>query len=367
MLHRLLAVAAFPAHLLNRALAEPLGRIGLGRVPGALLAGMGILLLAISTGSAVLAAGESRPEPRASSIAEVADGRVASSLWIEFDAELIDGPHRADVQVNVGGGRAAQTVERVHYLVADPTAPDKAVIVRFAEPIDALDAAAGPVRLDGTITEDPFNMRSLLDGWDVADRYPDLEFSDSRLIAYAFATPFVEPSWVGTVVMAAIAGILLLGAFVPQPVLRLVGATPREGQTPIELAIHGTLTTPRGAVRLHGTPARLEWMNVEEVARTLWRYWGAGLGDVRQVVEDAVRAHGREGERLVIHGPSGSVIWPVEAEGGLEIVAGEAFSGLTSHPALRVRADGSRATLTFADEARRDAALAELRRGEGGR
>jgi hypothetical protein len=209
-------------------------------------------------------------------------------------------------------------------------------------------------------------MRSLITDWGITERYPDLRFSDSRLIAYAFATPFVEPSWVGTIVLAIVAAILLLGAFVPQPVLRATSVTPRDGDTPIELAIHGTLTTPRGTVRLRGTPARLEWMNVEEVARTRWRYWGAALGDVRQAVEDAVRAHGREGERLVIHGPSGSVIWPIEADSGLAIEAGEAFSGLTSHPALRVRGGGAHATLTFADTARRDAALSELQRGTGG-
>jgi hypothetical protein len=57
------------------------------------------------------------------------------------------------------------------------------------------------------------------------------------------------------------------------------------------------------------------------------------------------------------------VIWPIDAGGGLAIDAGEAYSGLTSHPALRVRGDGAHATLTFADVGRRDAALAELQRG----
>ena len=366
MLHRLLAVAAFPAHLLNRALTGPLGRLGLGRLPGALLVGLGILLLAISTGSATRTAAEARPQAQRSSVSAVVDGTVRSSLWIAFDAELVDGPHVAEMEVSAGGGEA-RLVERVHYLVADPASPDKAVIVRFAEPIVALAETAGPVRLDGTITEDPFNMRSLLAGWGIADQFPDLAFSESRLIAYAFATPFVEPSWAGTVVLAIVAAIVLLGAFVPQPVLRTTPATPKPGETPIELAIHGTLTTPRGAVRLRGTPARLEWMNVEEVARTRWRYWGAWLGDVRQVVEDAVRAHGREGERLVIHGPSGSVIWPVEDGGDLRVEAGVAYAGLASHPALSVRGEGARATLTFADAASRDAAVAELQRGDSGR
>ena len=189
-------------------------------------------------------------------------------------------------------------------------------------------------------------------------------------------------------------------------------------------------------------------MNVQEVARTRWRYWGAGLGDVRGVVEDAVRSHGAESERLVIHGPTGSVIWPIEAGERLQLEAGDAylghcaapglarsrrwclghadlrrrrepgcgtrragswprrsvtvaatgeserlvihgpsgsviwpieagerlrlevgdaFLGVARHPALRVRGEGAAATLTFADAASRDAALAELGRGRADR
>jgi hypothetical protein len=239
--------------------------------------------------------------------------------------------------------------------------------VRFAEPVTALETSAGPARLDGTISEDPFNMRSLIADWGVAERYPDLNFSESRLVAYAFATPFVEPSWVATALFAIVAAVLLLGAFVPQPLLRRATATPVAGGTPIQLTIHGVLDTPRGEVHLRGSPARLEWMKVEEVARTRWRYWGAALGDVRGDVEDAVRAHGREAERLVIHGPSGSVIWAVEPGHGLDVAAGEAYLGVASHPALRIRGEGARATLTFADAASRNAAAAELLHGESSR
>lgn len=362
MLHRLVAVVAYPAHLLNRALAGPLGRIGLGRLPGALLVGLALAWLAISTAGSTLAAYEARPEPQRIALADVADGRIGSGLWVEFDGRLLDGPFVATVEVSQGGG-AAVLVERVHYLVTDPEAPDRGVIVRFTEPIPELDSTARPVGLDGTIAEDPFNMRSLIEEWGIADRYPDVTFSDSRLIAYAFSTPWLEPSWVGTVILAVAAAIALVGAFVPQPVLRRTPAQPATGETPIGLTIHGELPTPRGPVRLHGTPAQLEWMNVEDVARTRWRYWGAGLGDVRRDVEDAVRSHG-EGSRLVIHGPTGSVIWPVEAGDGLVLDAGEAYLGVSRHSALRVRGGGAAATLTFADAASRNAAIAELRRGD---
>ena len=364
MIHRLLALLGYPAHVVNRPLAGLLGRIGLGRVPGALLVGVALAALTVSTASATLAQEAQRPEAQPATVAEVTDGDIGSGLWVEFEAELVEGPHQSGVQVGLGA--AAPTVQRVYYLVADPAAPDRALVVRFAGPIPALESASGPVRLDGTITEDAFNMRSLLAEWGIGERHPDLEFSESRLIAYGFATPFVEPSWLGTIVMGIVATILLVGAFVPYPVLRPVEATPVAGRTPIPLAIHGTVATPRGLVRLHGTPARLEWMSVDEIARTRWRYWGAGLGDMRREVEDAVRAHGAEGERLVIHGASGSVIWPIEAGGGLEIRPGEAYAGLGSHAALRVRGAGTVATLTFADAASRDAAAAELRRGDSG-
>lgn len=371
MLHRLVAVLAYPAHGLNRALAGPLGRIGLGRVPGALVVGIALLALTASTASATLAAYDARPEPQPSTIANVVDGRVASAVWIEFDAELLDGPHRATVEVSAGGGDviagggAATTVERVHYLVADPASPDRAMIVRYAEPIAELEASAGPVRLDGTITQDRFNLRGLIEEWRIADRYPEVTFSDSRLIAYAFSVAWQEPSWLPAVILGVIGALVLAGSLVRQPVLRRTRAEPATGETPIRLSIHGDLPTPRGAVRLHGTPAQLEWMNVEDVARTRWRYWGAGLGDVRSEVEDAVRAHGREGERLVLHGPTGSVIWPIEANAALQVEPADAYLGIRQHPAIRVRGDGAAAILTFADDADRDAALAELHRVNG--
>jgi len=359
VLHRLLAVIGVPAHLLNGQLAGLLGRIGIGRVPGALLVGLALAALAASTASATLAAYEARPEPRPVSVSDVVEGRIASGLWIEFDGLLIDGPHAATVEVF--SGPESSLVDRIYYLVADPASPQHALIVRAREPVAALETGDGPIGLDGTITEDAFTMRSLLADWDPAARHPTVRLSDSRLVAYAFQTPWREPSWIGTIVIGAVALVLLIGALVRQPILRRAPSSPGErGRTPIDVSIHGQLRTPRGPVRLHGTPAQLTWMNVEEVARTRWRYWGAALGDVRGDVEAAVRTHGNAAERLVLHGPSGSVIWPIEKPSDIELEIGDAFLGRHRLAALRVRGDGADATLTFADTTARDAALAEL-------
>lgn len=347
---------------MNRQLAGLLARIGLGRVPASLVVGVLVGLLAASSAGSTLAAYDARPEPRAVSISEIARGRVTSGLWVVFEAQLVDGPHVAESQVFLGGGQA-EVVERVHYLVADPEAPDYAVIVRFREPIPALESGTMPVRIDGTITQDQFNMRSLLEGWRLAETYPELTFSDGRLIAYAFATPWQEPSWIGAMLLGVVALVLIVGAFVPEPVFRPAGLTPRLGPTPIPLAIHGTLPTPRGEVRLRGTPAQLEWMKVEDVARTRWRYWGAELGDIRRTVEQAVREHGEAGERLVVHGPTGSVIWPVGEAGSIRVEAGEAYIGRRHRPALRVAGNGVAATLTFGAASARDAAAAALTGG----
>jgi hypothetical protein len=126
------------------------------------------------------------------------------------------------------------------------------------------------------------------------------------------------------------------------------------------MGLHGELPTPHGPIRLRGTPARLEWMDVADVARTKWRYWGAELGDVRRVVEDAVREAGGEGEQLVIHGQTGSVLWPIDSDERLRLEAGEVFLGLRRLPALRVDGGGAAATLTFDRVADRDAAAAAL-------
>ena len=359
MLHRLLALIGFPAHLLNRLLAGPLGRLGLGRVPGALLVGIALAGLTATTAGATREAYAARPEPQRVTVSDVVEGRVGSGLWIEFDGLLIDGPYVG--RTEVFAGPQSQEVERIYYLLADPAVPEQALVVRAQERVPALDGADGPIGLHGTITEDPFNMRNVLAEWDPAARHPDVRVIDSRLIAYAFETPFVEPSWIGTILLGALAVIVLVGGLVRQPILRRSAAGPGTlGRTPITLAIHGELATPRGAVHLHGTPAQLAWMNVEEVARTRWRYWGAALGDVRGDVEAAVRSHGG-GERLVLHGPTGSVIWPIENVGDIDLESGDAFLGTRRMPALRIRGAGAAATLTFADAGLRDAALAELR------
>lgn len=360
MFHRLLAIIGYPAHLLNRQLAGPLGRLGLSRLPGAFVLAVVLAGLAVTTANATREAYEARPEPRAATISELVEGDVVSGLWVVFDAILLDGPLRTSV--DVFAGPQSREVERLYYLVGDPASPRRAVVVRAREPIPALERANGPVRLDGTITEDAFAMSSLLAEWDTGGRHPDVRISDTRYIAFAFATPWREPSWLGVILLAALAAVVLVGAFVRQPILRPVepGAGAR-GRTPISLAIHGELATPRGRVVLRGTPARLDWMNVEEVARTRWRYWGAALGDVRGDVEAAVRAHGGVRERLVLHGPTGSVIWPVEDADRLHVAAGDAFLGTRRMPALRVDGDGIAVTLTFADGATRDAALAEVR------
>jgi hypothetical protein len=362
VLHRALGVLSAPAHFLNRQLDGLLGRIGLGRVPGSLVVGIPLGLLAASTITSTLAAYEGRREAQPVSVAQIAQGRISSGLWVAFDAELLDGPHLATIEVAQGGGQS-ELAERVHYLVVDPEAPEYGTVVRFNQPIPELEGGTAPVRIDGTISQDQFNMRSLLDGWGVAETYPDLVFSENQLIAYGFQTPWEEPSWIGAIVLGVVAVVLILGAFVPEPVFRPSRLTPSPGPTPIPLAIHGTLPTPRGEVRLRGTPAQLEWMNVEDVARTRWRYWGAELGDIRRDVEDAVREHGATGERLVVHGPAGSVIWPIADGGALRVEAGEAFLGSRRRPALRVAGDGVTATLTFDRADARDAAAAALTGG----
>lgn len=373
MPHRLLAAIGYPAHLLNRQLSGPLGQVGLGRVPGALVVGLVLAVLTITTAGATLAAYDARPEPRPTTLSEVVDGRLVSGIWIEFDGILLEGPHEATVEVF--GGAQPASVQRFYYLVADPEAPERAMVVRAREPVAGLEVDGAPMRLDGTIAEDAFSMRNILEEWGPAGRHPGVQLSESRLIAYAFATPWVEPSWIASIVLGAVAALVLLGSLVRQPIMHptsadasasaraSAGATTgvAAGGSPIGLTVFGELDTPRGPLRLHGTPAHLQWMNVADVARLRWRYWGAALGDVRGEVEAAVRGDGDHGEWLVVHGPTGSVLWIVERPHAVEVAVGEAFLGLRRLAAMRVNGEGAKATLTFSDVPSRDAALAELR------
>lgn len=363
-MHRALALIGYPAHLANSLLAPALARLRLPAIAGAVILGLVFVALAVTMAVANLAAYEARPEPQAADIGEIVDGEIASGLWVEFDARLLAGPQRADVELSQGRYEEG-TVERIYYLVSDPEEPDQAVIIRTPMRSPAIEAGS-TVRLDGTITQDRFNLQALLDEWDLAAVAPDAQFSDQQLIALDFETPFVEPSWVGTGLVGAIAALLILGSLIPDPVfVPTHGAEPSRGSMPVHLAIHGSLPTPHGSTRATGSAARLEWLAVEEVARARWRYWGAALGEVRRNVEDAVRAAGPIGERLVVHGSAGSVLWPIDETPGLALERGTAYRGLRASPAIRFAGDDGVASgvMTFADAQARDRAFAELRHG----
>lgn len=367
-MHRALATIGLPAHAINRLLEPALKRIGLGALPGALLVALALAALASVSVFANLRAYEARPEPLAAEIGQIVESDIASGLWVEFDARLLAGPQRAIVQLSEGFGFDAGTVERVYYLVGDPERPDQAVVIRTGEPSPAIEQG-DPVRLDGTITEDPFNMGRLLEEWDLSAVAPGAEFNERQLIALGFETPFVEPSWAGAILLGGLAFVIVAGLLIPDPLFRPAGgAEPERGPMPVHLAVHGSLPTPHGPMRATGQAARLEWLAVEDVARTRWRYWGAGLGDVRRDVEEAVRAEGHLGERLVVHGSAGSVLWPVDDATALELERGTAFSGRGATPAIRFRsADGVAAgIMTFADGHARDRAFAELLHARSG-
>ncbi|MEO6578955.1 MAG: hypothetical protein ABIO99_08685, partial [Candidatus Limnocylindria bacterium] len=266
MRHRLLAVIGYPAHLLNRAFAGSLSRVGLGRLPASLPIGLAIGALAISNAASTAEAYAQRPEPIPTTVSEIESGSIDSGLWVVFDAVLVDGPHLAALDVFSGNPTATQ-VQRTYYLVGDPDEPEHAVVVRARTPIDGLESPGSRLRIDGTITEDAFGMRRLLESWDPTSRHPDVTFGASRVIAYAFATPWQEPSYLVAALLGATALIVLVGAVVRQPIFRRTRAVAGvRGRTPIELEVHGDVVTPRGVVRVDGTPARLQWMTVEEIA-----------------------------------------------------------------------------------------------------
>lgn len=364
MAHRLLAAVGYPAHLLNAAFAPALGRIGLSRVPAALLLGLAFGAMGVNSILGTAAAYEDRPEPIPTTVSAIQDGEVDSGLWVVFDAVVVEGPYVTGVEVFAGP--ESTLVERAYYLVADPSQPDRAVVIRARQPVAGFEPGA-TVSLDGSISEDAFSMRSLLREWDPTAGQPSIAFDDARFVAYAFATPWQEPSFVAGIILSLVGLVLLAGAFVRQPLLRPRQVAPgARDRMPMRVSIDGRLPTPRGPVTAHGTAAQLGWMTVEEIARLRWRYWGAALGDMRQSVESAVRDQGAAVERLVLHAATGSVIWSIEQPAGLAINPGDAHVGVRSRPGVELRGEGASIVLTFADAADRDAAVSELRAGHPG-
>jgi hypothetical protein len=284
----------------------------------------------------------------------------------------------ADVQVTGRIAAQAQAADGSHvYLLAD-VGGSGAAVLRSPHPPDAL-----PVRLDGTIVSDPFNIGALLDEWQPEERYGELDMSRQRLLALGIGPEFQEPSWWGAVLLGVIGALLLAGTLLGYPVFRGRSATPApaggaarppgvEGEAPQEHAVRivGTLPTPHGPARLDGEQGKLEWLPVAEVAKTRWRYWGAQLGDLRDQVEAAVRGAGHDAEQLVLHSPVNSVLWPLPTTGrsgdkgddddALRAEAGDLFFVRGAAPGIRLQASDANAFLVFRDGRDRDRALSEI-------
>ncbi len=202
MLLRLVALLAYPAHLLNRALAGPLGEDRPRRVPGALVVGLALLALTASTAGATVAAFDTRPEPQLVTIADVVDGHLVSGLWIEFDAELVEGPHRATIEVSSGGGTRTKSSASTTW---SPIRPPRIGRSSFDSPSSFRSSRRPAARSTWTARSrrTRFACGAWSREWGIAERYPELTFSDSRLIAYGFSAPWQEPSWLGTVILGA--------------------------------------------------------------------------------------------------------------------------------------------------------------------
>jgi hypothetical protein len=469
---RALALVAGFAHTVDQVVRWPLRQVRLGFLPGGLLAGAALLLLAGTTATATLAAYGERPTARATTLDEVMGGRISSGIWVAFDGLLINEPQPATVAIFNNGARVGE-VERLYYIVRDPDDPGTAFLVRSAlDPAQAVvraltarlseDASAVgealaafslpatglsidetlvldesavqpgsspatgeegaplapsalasiapggdvlvtgriaaqapaaddgahlylladqggsaavvlrsphppdalPVRIDGTVVSDPFNIAALLDEWQPEQRYGELEMSEQRLLALAVRPVFEEPSWSGVGLLALLGALVIGGTLLGYPVFRArpAGAPPGD-ETGRELPVRivGTLPTPHGPTRLDGEQGKLEWLPVGEVARTRWRYWGAQLGDLRGEVEAAVRATSQDAEQLVLHSPVGSVLWPLPATGdGLSAEPGDLFFVRSRAPGIRLRADDVRAFLVFGGARERDQALGDI-------
>lgn len=268
-------------------------------------------------------------------------------------------------------GRVAAHAEvdgSFYYLLADP-AGDTALVLRSLHPPDAQ-----PIRADGTLVTDSFNLKNLLATWDPEKRFGELDYSTYRLLALRVAPIFEDPSWIPAVLLGLLAALLLVGALIgypvfrPQPAVALAShAPPLAAGEEIPVQIVGRVPTPHGSVRLEGARARLEWLPMTEVARTRWRYWGAALGDYRRDIEASMRAAGAGVRQLVVHSPVESVLWafPAEATDASRADPGELYFGLRRAPGIRLRGPGLDAYLAFASRAQRDRALAEIGRGFG--
>lgn len=354
-----------------------------GALPVVALLGLGAWSSAEAT-SAALAA---RPEPQDATVAELVDGgsfgwvrvtgllsgpHVDNSVYAEEDVHYLrirDEPHdHENTEVTPPGQR--QTIFalrtgggplRYFYVLRDPDDVDAAVVMRSARGADDF-PSSGIVSVAGIITTDATRMRIVLAEEELAGAVAGTHHPTERLLAEG-AEPIVpDISYVPAVVMATLAGVLLISLLAGYPIFRRrpIGTAPPEGSRlalgeDLPATMRGRVATPHGALRLRGEPVWLTWMAAREALRTEWQYWARPLGDLRPAHAD------QEPARLVLHSPHGSLFVPIGAMGGtLQVEGGDVATTRELRPALRIKAAELDATLTFGDAGDRDLALAEL-------
>ncbi|MEO7295012.1 MAG: hypothetical protein ABIZ57_02625 [Candidatus Limnocylindria bacterium] len=284
---------------------------------------------------------DAEAEPATASVARVEDG-ARSTIRGTFESDA--------TEVACDGGDACHEGRSWRYRVTDLADPDASAWLDSPHPPDAL-----PVTLNGVVTTDATRMRAVLAEDAMTAALDGLTHPDDVVLADGIGPAVPEVTYLGAVILAALACILLLSAVIRYPIFqREAGRGARNLPRPvvgelIPLDVSGELPGVSGAERPAGAPARIGWLPAREMARQAWH--------LRSELSDA----GSGQARLALVAIEGGFVLPLEPiRDRLRVEPGLVATTSTVRPGLRLTAPDLRLMLGFASAIDRDRVEREL-------
>lgn len=255
-----------------------------------------------------------------------------------------------------GAGRAAAGGEGFEYLVDDGS---RALVVRSPYPPDAL-----PVDVWGVATTDQLRTEQAAAVPELQEALAGRELPRRRLLAEGVTPPLPEISYLPAMLMAGLAGVILVGWLIGYPLFRRHQLPDRISTWPMrfgdELAadLFGTdRRTPRHVV-VDGSPGTLALLPADEVERRSWQF---SLDDAAGRGSPAADDPASEEGVLTLSSGEGPVLLRLDSRAaGIRMISGTVVRVGGARPALRLRAPGLDLLAAFASNEDRDRAAAAI-------
>ncbi|MEJ7802970.1 MAG: hypothetical protein WKH68_06315 [Candidatus Limnocylindria bacterium] len=252
-------------------------------------------------------------------------------------------------------GRPAADGDGWEYLV---TQGSRAVIVRSPYAPDAL-----PVDVWGVAATDRVRTEQAAAVADLQAALGDRRLPERRLLAEGVAPPLAEISFLPSMLMGALAAILIIGWLIGYPVFRrqrmnerISTWTLRPGDE-ISAQLHGNDRRGEARIIVDGGPARIARLAPDELQRRSWQFALREAADLAPMSDDLASTAGV----LTISSGEGPILVPLDpGPPDLRIAAGTLVRVGHTSPALRIRSTGFDLLAAFPSTIDRDRAIVAI-------